>query len=299
MRSASVGFQCPDCVKEGSRDHPPGADAVRRDAVADPRITTLVLIGINVVVWVAILATGGGRQRARRQAGACCPRLATAIRDGQRRRWSRASPTGAYWQLVTSMFTHVELLHIGFNMLALYFLGPMLERVLGRARFLAVYLRLGLVGSAAVMWFSDPNSQTLGASGAIFGLMGALAGARAQGRRAGPVGAGLDRASTWCSPSRSAASAGRATSAACSAASCWAPRWSTRPRQQRSLVQWSRHRRAAGRAGRRSRIAARALGLDAVQPGVVHSWGQPCGELQRCNSGSATPTWWRRRSPPP
>ena len=73
------------------------------------------------------------------------------------------------------MFTHVEPLHIGFNMLALYFLGPMLENVLGRARFLAVYLVSGLAGSAAVMLFSDPHIQTLGASGAIFGLMGALA----------------------------------------------------------------------------------------------------------------------------
>ena len=87
----------------------------------------------------------------------------------------RGVSDGAYWQVMTSVFTHVEVLHIGFNMLALYFLGPMLEVVLGRARFLAVYLVSGLVGSAAVMWFSDPNTPTLGASGAIFGLMGAIA----------------------------------------------------------------------------------------------------------------------------
>ena len=82
---------------------------------------------------------------------------------------------GAWWQPVTSMFTHVEVLHIGFNMLALFFLGPMLEQVLGRARFLALYLVSGVAGSAAVMLFSDPHTQSLGASGAIFGLMGALA----------------------------------------------------------------------------------------------------------------------------
>ncbi|MET0840278.1 MAG: rhomboid family intramembrane serine protease, partial [Marmoricola sp.] len=86
----------------------------------------------------------------------------------------RGVDDGAWWQLVTSMFTHVEPLHIAFNMLALYFLGPMLETVLGRTRFLAVYLVSGLVGSATVMLFSDPHTQTLGASGAIFGLMGAL-----------------------------------------------------------------------------------------------------------------------------
>jgi membrane associated rhomboid family serine protease len=81
---------------------------------------------------------------------------------------------GAVWQLLTSAFTHVEVWHIGFNMLALFFLGPLLESVLGRARFLAVYLVSALAGSAAVMLLASPGSQTLGASGAIFGLMGAL-----------------------------------------------------------------------------------------------------------------------------
>jgi membrane associated rhomboid family serine protease len=87
----------------------------------------------------------------------------------------RGVDDGAWWQLLTSQFTHVEPLHIGFNMLALFFLGPTLEQVLGRARFLTVYLVSGMCGSAAVMLFSDPHGQTLGASGAIFGLMGALA----------------------------------------------------------------------------------------------------------------------------
>ncbi len=69
----------------------------------------------------------------------------------------------------------IEPWHIGMNMLALYFLGPMLENVLGSPRFLALYLVSGIAGSAAVMLLSDPHSQTLGASGAIFGLVGALA----------------------------------------------------------------------------------------------------------------------------
>ena len=72
------------------------------------------------------------------------------------------------------MFAHVEPLHIGFNMLALWILGPQLELVLGRVRFLALYLLSGLVGSAAVYWLSPEYTPTLGASGAIFGLMGAL-----------------------------------------------------------------------------------------------------------------------------
>ena len=72
------------------------------------------------------------------------------------------------------MFTHVEIWHIGFNMLALYVLGPAARAAIGRTRFLALYLLSGLAGSATVLWLSAPHSQTLGASGAIFGLMGAL-----------------------------------------------------------------------------------------------------------------------------
>jgi len=81
---------------------------------------------------------------------------------------------GAYWQLMTSAFTHVQVWHIGFNMLALWVLGPQLELALGRVRFLALYLLSALTGSVAVYWFSATNSSTVGASGAIFGLMGAL-----------------------------------------------------------------------------------------------------------------------------
>ena len=78
---------------------------------------------------------------------------------------------GAYWQLVTSMFTHVSIVHIGFNMLALWVLGPQLELAVGRVRFLALYFLSGLAGSALVYW---GDRGALGASGAIFGLMGAL-----------------------------------------------------------------------------------------------------------------------------
>jgi membrane associated rhomboid family serine protease len=72
------------------------------------------------------------------------------------------------------MFAHVDIWHIGFNMMALYALGPGLEAAVGRSRFLVIYFLSGLAASATVMWLSDEHSQTLGASGAIFGLMGAL-----------------------------------------------------------------------------------------------------------------------------
>ncbi|MEO7943299.1 MAG: rhomboid family intramembrane serine protease, partial [Marmoricola sp.] len=174
MNSASVGFQCPNCVKEGNKGTRQSRTPYGGQRVADPRITTFVLIGMNVLVWLAIQATGGAR-------GTLVDKLAL-LPDSAHRQLSNGSlveirgvDDGAWWQLLTATFTHVEPLHIGFNMLALYFLGPMLENVLGRPRFLALYLVSGIAGSAAVMLLSNAHGQTLGASGCIFGLMGALA----------------------------------------------------------------------------------------------------------------------------
>jgi membrane associated rhomboid family serine protease len=174
MRSAAVGFQCPSCVKEGSRSTRQGRTPYGGKRVDDPRLTSFVLIGLNALVWLAIAATGGSSSRLVDTLALLPDSAARQLENGQVT-VVRGVDDGAWWQLVTSMFTHVEPLHIGFNMLALYFLGPMLEAVLGRARFVALYLVSGLCGSAAVVLLSDPNSQTVGASGAIFGLMGALA----------------------------------------------------------------------------------------------------------------------------
>ena len=80
---------------------------------------------------------------------------------------------GQYYRLVTSAFMHGGILHIVFNMWVLYLLGPQLEAVLGRARFLTLYLLSALGGSAVSFVFSPANAPSVGASGAIFGLMGA------------------------------------------------------------------------------------------------------------------------------
>jgi membrane associated rhomboid family serine protease len=172
MRPAAVGFQCPSCVHEGSKSTRSGRTAYGGERPGNPALTSQVLIGLNVVVWVLILATGGRASHlvdvlALRPSG-------TGIFDGQAYQLSAGVADGAPWQLVTSMFTHIEIWHIGFNMLALWMLGPQLELVVGRLRFLALYFVSGLAGSACVMWFSAWYGQTLGASGAIFGLMGAL-----------------------------------------------------------------------------------------------------------------------------
>ena len=89
---------------------------------------------------------------------------------------------GEFYRLPASMFLHGSLLHIGFNMLVLWTIGPQVERVLGHVRFLVLYLVAGLGGAVASYLFSTPGTVSVGASGAIFGVMGALVVA---GRRLG------------------------------------------------------------------------------------------------------------------
>jgi membrane associated rhomboid family serine protease len=83
--------------------------------------------------------------------------------------WKAGFSDGAWWQLLTSVFTHVEIWHLGMNMFALFIFGPILEGIVGRARFLAVYLLSGLASSVFVIYLSGADSSTVGASGAIFG----------------------------------------------------------------------------------------------------------------------------------
>jgi membrane associated rhomboid family serine protease len=184
MRDASVGFQCPDCVAEGHKDMRQARTAYGGLRGSRRGVVSLVLIAINAAVWLLIMASGGNSSRlvdylALRPRGACA--IGPDAYDVSEARCSAGHGTwlpglsdGAWWQPLTSMFAHVQILHIGFNMLALWVLGPQLEMVLGRVRYLGLYLLSGLVGSAAVYLFSPAYSPSLGASGAIFGLMAAL-----------------------------------------------------------------------------------------------------------------------------
>ena len=188
MRQASVGFQCPDCVAEGRKSTRSGRTAYGGRGSGNPALTSQVLIAVNALVWLLITVTGGNRSPlvgwlALTPVGRCqtldgggflpgaTEQLCTS-RPGLE--WIPGVADGAWWQLVTSVFTHVDVLHIGFNMLALWFLGPQLEAAIGRIRFLALYLLSGLTGSVFVYAFSPVFTPTIGASGAIFGLMGAL-----------------------------------------------------------------------------------------------------------------------------
>lgn len=80
---------------------------------------------------------------------------------------------GQWYRLFTAMFLHQAVWHIAFNMLGLWWLGGPLEAALGRVRFIALYLISGLAGSALTYLIAEPNQASLGASGAIFGLLGA------------------------------------------------------------------------------------------------------------------------------
>jgi rhomboid protease GluP len=83
---------------------------------------------------------------------------------------------GEVWRLVSSMFLHAGFVHLALNMLSLYFLGAFVEVALGRARFLALYLTSGLAGGLAYLYFGGFNGSVVGASGAIFGLLGGVLG---------------------------------------------------------------------------------------------------------------------------
>jgi len=169
MNQASVGFQCPECVKEGARTTRQSRTAYGGARSGVPGRVTMTLIGLNVAVFVVVALS----QAAALSALALIP-VSRPIEYGGQLVVARGVADGAWWQLVTSMFTHVQLWHIAFNMLALYVLGPQLEALLGRWRFLALYLLSGLFGSLVVYWLAPPFSVTVGASGALFGLMAAL-----------------------------------------------------------------------------------------------------------------------------
>ncbi|WP_230087133.1 rhomboid family intramembrane serine protease [Nocardioides marmotae] len=183
MRDAAVGFHCPDCVAEGARTMRSGRTAYGGALPGRPGSTSIALIAINVAVWVAVLVTGGAASRlvdllALRPKGICLvdgggydvPQDVCA--NGGT--WLPGVADGAFWQVLTSGFTHQAVLHIAFNMFALYVLGPQLEAALGRWRFLALYFLSLLAGSAVVLWFGGEYQATLGASGAVYGLFAAL-----------------------------------------------------------------------------------------------------------------------------
>lgn len=162
LREASVGYQCVDCVAEGGRAQRyatsvAGARPAGRDLVVP------LLIAINVAVFVVTVVQAGS--------------LGNNASAELFRQWALAPIAvvdGDVWRLLTSGFLHFGPIHLVLNMLVLWIIGRDLETVLGPSRFLAVYLVSLLGGSATVFALEQVRSLTAGASGAIYGLMGAL-----------------------------------------------------------------------------------------------------------------------------
>lgn len=178
MTQATVGFHCPECLP--ARSHPGGAGA-------QPKIRTVIpgrwvdtrpratqaFIGLSLIGFLYSLATGGSPMDASDRAvvdGSLYARAFDPLATGIR--WVGVD-AGQYYRLVTSGFLHDGFIHLGFNLYALWILGTLLEHMLGRPRFVALYVVSMLGGSFGVLLLS-PNQPTLGASGAVFGLMGAM-----------------------------------------------------------------------------------------------------------------------------
>jgi membrane associated rhomboid family serine protease len=124
---------------------------------------TVVLIAINVVVYLVEIAKGGG--------GLGELSINTIYEMGGL--WGPAvSELHQWWRIITSGFVHVSVFHIGFNMLLLYFMGRLLEPAIGWLRFSVLYFACLIAGSFVALWFS-PDTVSAGASGAIFGVLGA------------------------------------------------------------------------------------------------------------------------------
>jgi membrane associated rhomboid family serine protease len=155
MTPTNVGMRCPECAKQRTK-------VVRmREMAREPRVT-YALIAINVL---AFLAESGQFTISGNAGGA-------VIEKGMLYRQA-ISVEHQYWRLVTNGFLHWDILHIGFNMYLLYLIGTMLENAIGSTRFAAIYFTSLLASSFGVLLFS--SSFSIGASGAIFGVLGAAA----------------------------------------------------------------------------------------------------------------------------
>ena len=157
MTPSPVGMRCPECAKQRTR-------VVR--GVGEPSLlgtapATAILIGLNVVAYLAEIFAGGG---------GLSPTGSSVVYN-----FGLAGPfvaEGEWYRLLTSGFLHASLIHIGFNMFALFFLGRILEPGIGTARFVAIYFVSLFAGSFGATLLS-PDTLTIGASGAIFGIFGA------------------------------------------------------------------------------------------------------------------------------
>ena len=158
MTATPVGMRCPDCSRQRTQVR------TMRNVYANPT-ATFVLIGINVLMYLGTMLSGGNNGSVYVDLGLIGS--ATTFGGDQ-----IGVAHGEAYRLVTGGFLHASILHIFFNMYILYWLGTMLEPVLGHVRFVALYFASLLAGSFGAL-IAAPHSLTVGASGAVFGLMSA------------------------------------------------------------------------------------------------------------------------------
>jgi membrane associated rhomboid family serine protease len=158
MTPTPVGMRCPECSKQRTR--------VTRGAAAFSQTgrapATFVLIGINAVAFLAEIAAG---------AGGLSGSGSSVINNFGLQGFAVAD--GEWYRLLTGGFLHAGMIHLLFNMFALYILGRLLEPGIGTPRFLALYFASLFAGSFGALALTDPGQVTVGASGAIFGIFGA------------------------------------------------------------------------------------------------------------------------------
>jgi membrane associated rhomboid family serine protease len=159
MTPTPVGMRCPECANQRTR--------VVRNPTGTPSAfgafpATVVLIAINVIVYlVEVLHGGGGTNIGTQDAYELGALWGPAVNLG-----------GDWWRIVTGGFVHFSIIHIGFNMYLLFILGRLLEPSIGTPRFVFLYFASLLAGSFVALWLA-PDTVSGGASGAIFGVLGA------------------------------------------------------------------------------------------------------------------------------
>lgn len=165
LREASVGFHCVDCLAGAARQYPTQVGRTVAGAIPVERalaVPALIVLNVAIFVWTVV------------QAGSVAHNSDAPVFEA----WSLLNGkvfAGEWWRLFTSGFLHFGMIHLAFNMYALWIMGKECELALGRLRFLGVYFVGLLGGSAASLLFGSPYAQVAGASGAVFGLMGGLA----------------------------------------------------------------------------------------------------------------------------
>jgi membrane associated rhomboid family serine protease len=159
-----VGIRCPDHaatgVVRGSVTRSFRQTRGRLTSFGAP--ATLVLIAVNVAVYLATVAQGGRIDRPTGDLFFDGALVGALVADGD------------WYRLVTATFLHGGILHLLFNMAALWWIGSIVEQSLGTLRYLLVYAVSGVAGSAGALLLSDPTAVTVGASGAVYGILGAL-----------------------------------------------------------------------------------------------------------------------------